>query len=99
MTLGETARLAAGLFIAATILMALAGYAQYRIRFHTLERRVALTRAVLALIGAAFGYAAATSSGAHGLAALLAFLVGFGVVHVPAAIILFFKRARHEGRS
>ena len=99
MTLGETARLEAGLFIAATIFMALAAYAQYRIRFHTVERRVALTRALLALVGAAFGYAVAASSGAHGLIAVLAFLAGFGVVHLPAAIILFFKRARHEGKT
>jgi hypothetical protein len=30
---------------------------------------------------------------------LLAFVQGFGAVHFPAALILFFKRARHEGRS
>jgi hypothetical protein len=90
---------AAYLFIAATILMAIAGYAQYLIGVHTVARRVALTRAILALIAAVFGYTAAVSSGAKGLTALLAFLVGFGVVHVPAAIVLFFKHMRHEGRS
>jgi hypothetical protein len=30
---------------------------------------------------------------------LLAFLAGFGMVHFPAALILFFKHYRGEGRS
>jgi hypothetical protein len=89
----------AAVFPAAVILMAIAAYAQRRIRFHTAPSCVALTRAILALIGAAFGYVAAATSGATGLTALLAFLAGFGVVHVPAAIILFFKRIRGEGRT
>jgi hypothetical protein len=30
-------------------------------------------------------------------AAIVAFAQGFGLVHVPAAVILMLKRARHEG--
>jgi len=90
---------AAWLFIAAVLLMAAAGYAQYLIGVHTVARRVGLTRGVLALVGAAFGYTVTANSGATGATALLAFLAGFGVVHLPPAIILFFKHARHEGKS
>jgi hypothetical protein len=47
----------------------------------------------------ALGYVAAASSRGTGLEMLLAFLAGFGLVHAPAAIILFFKRVRGEGRT
>jgi uncharacterized membrane protein len=90
---------AAIMFIAAAILMAIAAYAQYHIRFHTVASRIAMLRAVLALVGIAFGYTVTAVSGAQGLTALFAFLAGFGIVHGPAAIILFFKRLRREGRS
>jgi hypothetical protein len=33
------------------------------------------------------------------LAALLAFIVGFGVVHIPAGVILFIKGQRRAGGS
>ncbi len=87
------------LSIAAIVLMAVAGYAQYLIGVHTVARRVALTRAILGIVGALFGITAAATARETGLNPLLAFLAGFGVVHVPAAIILFFKHARHEGRT
>jgi hypothetical protein len=64
--------------ILATVLLAIAGYAQYRIAFHTAPSRVALTRGLLALVAAAFG---------------------FGVVHIPAAIILLVKHLQGAGRS
>jgi hypothetical protein len=56
-------------------------------------------RITLAVVGTAFAYATTASSGARGAMALLAFIAAFGVVHVPAAIILFFKQLRHEPRS
>jgi len=90
---------AAIMFVAVAILLAIAGYAQYRIRFHTIVSRTAMLRGVLALIGIVFGYVTTAASGAKGLTALFAFLAGFGIVHVPAAIILFFKRRRREGKS
>ena len=90
---------AAIMFIAAAILLAIAGYAQYRIRFHTIASRSGLLRGVLALVGIVFGYVTTAASGAKGLTALFAFLAGFGIVHVPAAIILLFKSLRREGKS
>jgi hypothetical protein len=90
---------AVGMFVAAALLVATAAYAQYRIRFHTVASRVALLRGVLALLGIVFGAVTTATSGAQGITALFAFIAGFGVVHVPAAIILFLKRLRHEGKS
>ena len=87
------------MFVAAVVLVTIAAYAQYRIRFHTIASRVTLLRAFLALIGIAFGYVTTAASGATGATALFAFLAGFGVVHVPAAIILVLKQLRHEPRS
>jgi hypothetical protein len=87
------------MFILATMLLAVAGYAQWRIGYHTVASRVALTRGLLAAVAIAFAFVTTAAAGAKGLMALLAFLAGFGIVHVPAALILFFKHARHEGRS
>jgi hypothetical protein len=87
------------LALMAVVLMALATYAQYAIPAHTLAGRVALTRALLAAIGAAFGLVMALGYPGEPALALLAFLVGFGMVHFPAALILFFKHFRGEGRS
>lgn len=85
--------------IFAAALLAIALYAQYRIPFHTAGRRkIALTRMVLAVIGVLLGIVAATFAPDR-QTAMVAFLQGFGVVHVPAAFILFLKRARREGRS
>jgi hypothetical protein len=49
-------------------------------------------------VGLAFGYAMANYyySGARPLEATLIFHAAFGLVHVPAAIILFIKRRRME---
>jgi hypothetical protein len=88
-----------GLIVAAVLLVAAAIYAHYRIPFHTVSARVQVLRAILVLVGIAFGYVAAVSSGAQGAAAVLVFLCGLGLVHVPAAAILFLKRARQEGQS
>jgi FtsH-binding integral membrane protein len=90
--------LAANIVLAAALL-ALAVYAQHRIAFHTAARRnIALTRIVLALVGFGAGWVASAYA-PPGAPAMLAFAQAFGLVHVPAALILFFKRARHEGRS
>jgi hypothetical protein len=56
--------------LATAALLAAAGYAHYRIPFHTAGRARALV--------------------AH---------AGFGAVHLPAAIILFLKRAGGAGKS
>jgi hypothetical protein len=83
----------------AVVLLALAAYAQYSIPAHTLAGRVMLTRVVLAAIGVAFGFVMALGYPQEPGLGLLAFLVGFGMVHFPAALILFFKHFRGEGRS
>lgn len=85
--------------VLAAALLAVALYAQYRIPYHTAGRRkTLLTRTVLALVGFMLGYVYARLAPDHP-APMLAFIQGFGLVHVPAALILFFKKARHEGRS
>jgi hypothetical protein len=49
-------------------------------------------------VGTAVG-ALAASNFTDPLPAVLAFLIGFGAVHVPAALILLIKRERGEARS
>ena len=84
----------------ALVLVTVAGYAQYRIAAHTAGGKgVLVARSVLALIGMALGIVAAMDYPGDYRRAGLAFLIGFGMVHVPAAIILFFKRVRGEGKS
>ena len=87
--------------LATAVLVGAAVYAQYRIPQHTAGRfNVALTRLLLIVIGIAFGYVLAqTYADARGLPPVLVFLAGFGLVHLPAAIILFIKRARGTGKS
>ena len=86
--------------VLAALLMTGAGYAQYRIPFHTEgTTRIAITRGVLAVVGLAFGYVGATAAGVQGGLAVLLFLIGFGLVHAPAAVILFIKRGAGAGKS
>jgi tellurite resistance protein TehA-like permease len=85
--------------VMAAVLLAAAGYAQYRIPAHTASPANAwLVRAVLALVGVALGYVGSLYA-QDAAGALVAFLAGFGVVHFPAAVILFVKRARGTGKS
>jgi hypothetical protein len=79
---------------------AIAAYAQYQVpRFTAGSRKVMLTRAVLIAVGVAFGYLSAASFPNDLSSALPAFVIGFGIVHFPAAFILFVKRERGSGRS
>lgn len=82
--------------VLAALLLAVAGYAQHRTPFHTPTKRDALwARGLLLTVGIAFGYVLATRyTASQGQGAVLMFLVGFGAVHVPAALILFSKRLR-----
>ena len=82
--------------LTAAVLLAAAGYAQFRIARYTAgATRVAFARAVLIVVGIAFGYAAAKAfADGQSIPAWLVFLTGFGLVHLPAAIILFIKRER-----
>ncbi len=76
------------------ITLAAAVYAQWRMTFHTANARYALIgRAMLLIVGVAFGITMAiVYAHTRNVPWLLAFLSGFGVVHVPAAAILFLKR-------
>ncbi|HEY8608216.1 MAG TPA: hypothetical protein VIM12_13965 [Noviherbaspirillum sp.] len=84
---------------AALLLVVVTIFAQVRIAaFANTRAKVALTRGLLALVGVGFGLTA----GAYVVGRLpqvLAFLIGFGLVHTPAAIILFLKGRRGEGKS
>jgi hypothetical protein len=71
-----------------------AGYAYIRLPAHSKSSGQAKwTAALLAVTGILFGYAMA-SVYATGVSPLIGFLAGFGVVHIPAAIILFVKQQR-----
>lgn len=58
-----------------------------------------LARLLLVAVGIGFGYVAVRLNHGDGVAAVLGFLMGFGVVHLPAACILLLKRARGKGPS
>ena len=88
------------LIIAAGLAAIVAVYAQARIPDFTAGRaKAALTRTVLAVVGFAVGYLGVAAYPDDRLAALLAFIVGFGVVHIPAGVILFIKGQRRAGGS
>jgi hypothetical protein len=75
-------------------------YAQYRIPRHTAGAgRIALARGILLVTGLVLGSVFAASYADDHAGALLAFLVGFGAVHIPAAIILFVKSQGGAGKS
>jgi hypothetical protein len=87
-------------WLAVVALLSCAVYAQMQIPRYTANRRgVLFTRVVLLVTGIAFGYAAATVYPLDPGPATLNFLIAFGLVHVPAAFILFIKSARHAGKT
>jgi len=88
------------LTVLAVVALAAAVYAQLQIpRFTASPAKITLTRAVLIVVGIASGYVASAGYANDRPLATLAFLIGFGTIHIPAAFILFIKRARHAGKS
>jgi hypothetical protein len=86
--------------LAAAALLAAAVYAQLRVSRYTAgTAKITFIRAVLLVVGIAFGYVAARPYGAELGPRVLAFLIGFGAVHFPAAFILFVKGRRGSGKS
>ena len=86
--------------VLAALLLAAAGYAQHQIpRYTATSEKIMLARAVLLAVGVASGAVSAAIYGIDTVAGLLAFLIGFGAVHVPAAFILLIKRGRGAGKS
>lgn len=84
---------------AAAVLLAAAAYAQWSVARLTVYSRVWGTRLLLALVGCAIGFLGAHMAMVRGAPAFAVFLIGFGIVHVPAAIVLLLKAKRGEGRS
>ncbi len=78
------------------VVLAIAAYAQYRIPFHSAtQRQATLARIILAVVGIAVGWTAILWTGVdQPLVQLVAFFTGFGIVHIPAAFILWSKRLR-----
>ncbi|MBT9569123.1 MAG: hypothetical protein IV085_12585 [Thiobacillus sp.] len=60
-----------------------------------------VARAVLALVGLGFGWTALVETGQEASPAMqaLIFLAAFGLVHVPAAIILLLKTWQRSGSA
>ena len=84
--------------LVAVVLCAVAAYAQWRIGEFTATRtRVWLTRVFLLVLGVAVGVVTMRNAQPAGSMAWL--LVGFGLVHVPPAIVLFLKGLRGEQPS
>jgi hypothetical protein len=87
-------------FLLATAVLLATAYAHAQLPYHTAGRRnVFVLRAVLVAAGVALGYTTAAAAAGEPARALLAFVTGFGAVHVPAALILLIKRQRGEGKS
>ncbi len=85
--------------VAAVVLFAVAAYAQRQIRYFTQGwTRIAAVRTILIVTGVGFGFVSAANV-QEPLLKTLTFVVGFGMVHVPAAIILLIKRKRGAGKS
>jgi hypothetical protein len=91
----------AWMFVVAIVVLCLAAYAQIRIPAHTAgAEKIAWARGILIIVGLALGYVGLrTYQEPFGPRAVLAFVIGFGLAHVPAAVILFLKRERGAGKS
>jgi len=73
-------------------------YAHRRLPFHTPnQRQLRAARIILLVTGAAFGWVSARVYGlATDLNPVLIFFASLGLVHVPAAAILFIKARRPD---
>ena len=84
------------LFLITLLTLSAAAWAHINIRHHALSTRL-LIHSILVLIGLAFGYVMAFQyTDGTGLPRVLTFLSSFGVVHIPAAFILFIKNVRYR---
>ena len=85
--------------IAATLALAAAVYVHVRLPLFTAgATKLAAARAILFALGIGCGYVGAQMY-REAPASLLAFIIGFGVVHLPASGILFLKGQRGERPS
>lgn len=73
--------------------LAAAVYTHYSIPYHTTTiRNRWFTHLLLIVVGLAFGWVSSQRYMLSGVQEVLAFLSAFGVIHIPAAGILFIKR-------
>lgn len=87
------------MIVAAVVLFFLALYAHRQITVFTLgSANVFIARAALLIVGVLFGWVIAAAE-ADPLRQALRFAIGFGMVHIPAAVILFIKAQRGSGKS
>jgi hypothetical protein len=85
--------------ILALLLIAAAVYVHKQIPVFTKGRTNRIVaRTILIAVGIAFGLTG-TGYVTGQLSPVLTFLIGFGLVHMPAAIVLFIKGKRGEGKS
>ena len=88
------------LFLEAALLFCVALFAQWRIAYFTRGAgRRWTARLILALLGAAIGYTLIRYSDRPSAENAALFMLGFSLVHVPAAIVLALKGWRHEKPS
>lgn len=89
------------MIIAVVLALALAAWVHYRLGFQIAGTgQLWAGRIMLLLVGAGFGWAMSqVYVDAQGLAAAWVFLTSFGVVHLPAAIILWLKKQRDSQRQ
>ena len=87
------------LFGIAIVLLMLSGYAHRQLALFTRSSsNILISRSLLLIVGILFGWISARDQ-AGSVNTLLRFLIGFGMVHVPAAVILFIKGQRGAGKS
>lgn len=85
--------------VLALLLLTAAVYVHRQIPVFTKGRtKTLIAHTILIVVGIAFGLTRPSDAGGY-LYQTMTFLVGFGLVHMPAAIILFIKSRRGEGRS
>ena len=78
--------------VVAFVLLAAAGFAQWRLaRLGYAKPGIFAIRALLFLVGAGLGFVAQTYFASPTVPPMLAFVAAFGLVHLPAAIILLLK--------
>lgn len=85
---------------AAVLFMLAAVYAQVTAEHFVADpRRLWALRCLLLGIGAAVGWMCARIGTLEGIPFATLFFLGFGLVHVPAALVLFLKSRRGESPS
>jgi hypothetical protein len=88
------------LVVAAALLVVVAAYAQWQVpKFVRGTTKVWMTRLFLAGLGLAVGYVMVPKTGVLTADSIALFLIGFAIVSVPAAIVLFLKNLRGESLS